>query len=105
MTGATVDWRLTDPGRQLDANLVRLNPEHHIGEHVEPDLDVLLVAVEGDGVVHLDSGDQRLVPGAVVWLPRGSRRSVRAGAGGLAYLTSHQRRPGMKITAPPPGTR
>jgi hypothetical protein len=38
-----------------------------------------------------------LLPGELVWMPRGSTRSLTAGADGLAYLTVHQRRPGMQI--------
>jgi hypothetical protein len=33
-----------------------------------------------------------LHPGALVWLPRLSRRRFVAGANGLTYLTVHQRR-------------
>ncbi|GLZ28720.1 hypothetical protein Lesp02_09100 [Lentzea sp. NBRC 105346] len=95
--GAMVDWRLTEPGRQLDANLVRLSPEHRIEPHVEPDLDVLIVVVEGDGTAHADDVEHSLEPGALVWLPRGTRRSLHAGPRGLGYLTLHQRRPGMWI--------
>jgi hypothetical protein len=37
---AGVLWRLTETGRQLDANLVQLGPRESIGSHAEPDLDV-----------------------------------------------------------------
>lgn len=47
-TGAL--WKLDGAARQLDANLVRLRPGTVVAEHVEPDLDVLLVVIEGDGV-------------------------------------------------------
>ena len=42
-------WRLSEPGRQLDANLVRLLPGARVGAHAEEDLDVLLIVVEGSG--------------------------------------------------------
>ncbi|GAA0588620.1 hypothetical protein [Streptomyces crystallinus] len=90
-------WRLAEGGRQLDANLVRLSPGSAVGEHVESELDVLLVVVEGDG--HLDDGGepQALRPGSVAWLPRTARRALRAGPDGLAYLSVHRRRPGLRI--------
>lgn len=90
-------WRLAEQGRQLDANLVRLSPGATVAEHVESDLDVLLVVVEGDG--RLDNGvaGQPLEPGAVAWLPRTARRALAAGPNGLAYLSVHQRRPGLRI--------
>jgi hypothetical protein len=80
---------------------VRLAPGAGVGEHVEDDLDVLLVVVEGGG--HIDSaggGRLPLHPHALVWLPRSSRRSVQAGPEGLAYLTVHQRRPGLTVRNP-----
>jgi quercetin dioxygenase-like cupin family protein len=102
-TEAAIAWKLTESGRQLDANLVRLAPGHHVAPHAEPDLDVLLFVVSGDGTLggrHVDDEPQPLTPGALVWLPHGSTRSITAGDDGLAYLTVHRRRPGMQIGRP-----
>ena len=90
-------WRLSEPGRQLDSNLVRLGPGAAVGEHAENDLDVLLVVLEGSGRLEGPEGSLELEPHAVVWLPRGSRRALSAGSAGLAYLTVHQRRAGLGI--------
>lgn len=68
-----------------------------MGEHAEDDLDVLLLVVEGSGVISLRAGDLALEPHALVWLPRSARRSLSAGPQGLSYLTVHQRRPGLGI--------
>ncbi|MFE6686446.1 cupin domain-containing protein [Streptomyces sp. NPDC057743] len=97
-TGAL--WRLAESGRQLDANLVRVPPDGCIDTHVEPDLDVLLYVVAGDGTVDTEQGRQPLAEGGLLWLPHGSRRSLTAGRNGLAYLTVHRRRPGMQIRSP-----
>ncbi|WP_438489673.1 cupin domain-containing protein [Streptomyces sp. S186] len=94
-------WRLAESGRQLDANVVRLPPEGRIDTHVEPDLDVLLYVVSGEGAVDAEDGRQPLAEGGLLWLPRGSRRSVTAGRDGLAYLTVHLRRPGLRIKGRP----
>lgn len=91
-------WRLAEPGRQLDSNLVRLGPGAGVGEHAESDLDVLLVVQEGSGRLDGPEGSLELAPRAVVWLPRGSRRALAAGPAGLAYLTVHQRRPPLGIS-------
>ncbi|MFF1565322.1 cupin domain-containing protein [Streptomyces sp. NPDC058293] len=98
-TGAL--WKLDGAARQLDANLVRLRPGTAVAEHVEPDLDVLLVVLEGDGSLRHADTEEQLTPGALVFVARGERRSVTAGAGGLAYLTAHRRRPGLSIARPP----
>nr|WP_155074169.1 hypothetical protein [Streptomyces taklimakanensis] len=94
-------WRLAESGRQLDANLVRLAPGAVVGEHAENELDVLLLVVAGGGELEDATGARRaLAPQALVWLPRTSRRSLRAGPAGLVYLTVHRRRPGMSIRDP-----
>ncbi|KOV96801.1 hypothetical protein ADK65_26380 [Streptomyces sp. NRRL B-1140] len=99
-TGAL--WRLAEPGRQLDANLVRVPPRGTIDAHAEPDLDVLLLVVSGDGTLGSAAGPHPVEPGTLVWLPHGSVRGVTAGAGGLSYVTVHRRRPGMQIQDRPP---
>ncbi|MFP8885195.1 cupin domain-containing protein [Streptomyces mangrovi] len=96
-------WRLAESGRQLDANLVRLPPGAFVGEHAENDLDVLLLVVAGGGEMEDGFGGRRaLAPKVLVWLPRTSRRSLRAGPEGLVCLTVHRRRPGMTVGVRPP---
>jgi quercetin dioxygenase-like cupin family protein len=92
-------WRL-EGARQLDANLVRLPPNQRVELHREPDVDVLLLALAGHGTVHTDEGPLALVPHALLWLPRGSQRALEAGPDGLAYLTAHQKRAGLRIRMP-----
>jgi hypothetical protein len=94
---AGVLWKLAESGRQLDANLVRLPAGEHIGTHAEPDLDVLILVVTGDGVMDTPEGILPLAEGVLLWLPHGSTRSITAGRQGLAYVTVHRRRPGMQI--------
>ncbi|MBB1242734.1 hypothetical protein GL263_03970 [Streptomyces durbertensis] len=95
-------WRLTEPGRQLDANLVRIRPGEAVPAHVERDLDVLALVVAGDGTLGTEPAPQPLTPGSLVWLPHGAARSLTAGVNGMTYLTVHRRRPGMRIQ-PRPG--
>jgi quercetin dioxygenase-like cupin family protein len=94
---AGVLWKLTESGRQLDANLIRLPAGERIGAHAEPDLDVLVLVVTGDGVMDTPEGPLSLAEGALLWLPHGSTRGITAGPDGLAYMTVHRRRPGMQI--------
>jgi quercetin dioxygenase-like cupin family protein len=90
-------WRLTEPGRQLDANLVHLPPDARVEAHTEGDLDVLLAVVAGGGTLGGAPDPQPLGPGSLVWLPHGAARFLAAGAAGLSYLTVHRRRPGLRI--------
>ncbi|MGW7522012.1 cupin domain-containing protein [Streptomyces sp. NPDC054783] len=96
-------WKLAESGRQLDANVVRLAPGDRITAHTEPQLDVMLLVVSGDGVLGTGPADEPrpLAEGALAWLPHGAQRSLTAGEAGLTYVTVHQRRPGMRIGTRP----
>lgn len=107
VSGPTADrqgalWKLSEPRRGLDANVVRLPPGTAVAEHSDDVLDVLLVVLDGDGHLGTPAGREPLTPHAVVWLPRTSRRSLVAGERGLVYLTAHPRRPGLSVTVAPP---
>ncbi|MEU9593326.1 hypothetical protein AB0D84_26875 [Streptomyces sp. NPDC048193] len=98
--GAGALWRLAEPGRQLDANVVRVPASGRVGTHTEPDLDVLLLVLDGAATLVCADGDRPLRPGLLTWLPYGSTRAVQAGPDGVTYLTVHRRRPGMRIQPP-----
>jgi uncharacterized protein (DUF2249 family) len=94
-------WTLEPSDRQLDANIVHLGPSGRIDDHAGPDLDVLLHVLAGHGQLRTEAGDRPLAPGALVWLPRRSRRGFVAGPQGLSYLTVHRRRPALSIATAP----
>ncbi|MEU8029098.1 hypothetical protein [Streptomyces sp. NPDC049099] len=96
-------WKLSESGRQLDANVVRLAPGGRITAHTESQLDVMVLVVAGGGVLGAGPADEPepLAEGALVWLPHGAPRSITAGEAGLTYVTVHQRRPGMRIGTRP----
>ena len=95
-------WKLAEPGRQLDANLIHLPAGQRVDPHTEPDLDVLLLVMAGDGMLDTAEGPQPLTEGTLLWLPHGSTRGLTAGERGLSYLTVHRRRPGMMPGSRPP---
>jgi quercetin dioxygenase-like cupin family protein len=66
-------------------------------EHVNDERDVLLVVLEGTGTVELDGEAHGVEAGTAVVLPRGCRRRVAAGPGGLRYLSVHRRRSTLSI--------
>jgi hypothetical protein len=53
------------------------------------------------GLGHLttENGPVDLEPGALLWLPRSSRRQFTAGPTGLRYLTVHRRRQAFVLDA------
>lgn len=94
-------WKLQMSRRHLDSNIIHLPAGTRIDTHTGPDLDVLLHVLQGDGQLTTEVSTLTLEPGALLWLPRLSRREIIAGDEGLTYFSVHPRRPGMMIQAAP----
>lgn len=97
-TGAV--WKLPVPTRDLDANVIALRPGEQIAEHDGPEVDVLLHVIAGGGVLSTETGRIDLQPGALIWLPRRSRRGITAGPGGLRHLSVHRKRQSLLLEPP-----
>ncbi|WP_007514985.1 hypothetical protein [Pseudofrankia saprophytica] len=96
-------WKLPASERDLDSNIIALPPGGTIEEHVGPDVDVLVHVLAGSGTLFTARDSLDLVPGALLWLPRHSRRRLAASHEGLRYLTVHRRRQALVVeSAPPP---
>ena len=91
-------WRLQPSPRDLDANIIHLPAGDGIGSHVGPDVDVLLLVLEGDGSLTTETEVLELHAGAIVWLPRRSRRQFLAGSSGLRYFSVHQHRQALALS-------
>lgn len=100
--GPGVRWSLPHGG-DLDANLVQLGPGDEIGEHVNDEVDVLVIGRAGAGEVTVDGRRLALDPSVVVSIPKGARRRITAHQDGLSYLSIHRHRPGLSIR-PRPGS-
>ncbi|MFI7352435.1 AraC family ligand binding domain-containing protein [Streptomyces avidinii] len=96
-----VVWTLGDPGRDLDAKLVRLSAGAVVEEHTEAVLGVLVLVVGGSGEIRTPDRTVALTPGCAAWLPAGTAHALRAGAEGLACTTAHRRRPPATALAGP----
>ncbi|ONH33495.1 cupin 2 conserved barrel domain protein [Pseudofrankia asymbiotica] len=97
-------WKLPVSEHDLDSNIIALPPGGTIEEHVGPDVDVLVHVLAGSGTLFTERDSLDLVPGALLWLPRRSRRRLAASHEGLRYLTVHRRRQALVVgSAPPPG--
>src|SRR5690625_2692500 len=94
-------WRLEPGARDLDSNIIALPPQGEIGQHVGPELDVLIFVLTGSGELHTELDTIALQSGHVLWLPAKAQRRFTAGPEGLRYLTVHQRKPTLNISAPP----
>ncbi|MEN9937626.1 MAG: hypothetical protein RLZZ387_4205 [Chloroflexota bacterium] len=88
---------------QLNANLVRLTTGAGIDEHVNREVDVLLVVFEGRGELIVEGVATPLEAGHAVLIPLGVARALRCTAGPLVYITCHRRRAGLMPTWPGEG--
>lgn len=90
-------WNVPVRERDLDSNIIALGPDGTIDAFTGPELDVMIHVLGGSGTLATERGEVELVPGALVWLPRRSRRAFTAGSEGLRYLTVHQRRQSLLL--------
>jgi mannose-6-phosphate isomerase-like protein (cupin superfamily) len=85
----------------LNATLLTWRPGEGTPEHVNEARDVLVLVVEGSGRLDVDGEQLELRVGQLVVVPKGARRQIAAGPGGIRYLTVHRRRGGLGIAPPP----
>lgn len=91
-TPAGVNFEFPSPGRRTRLRVLSCL-FHSCG---------LLLVIAGDGTLGTPEGSEPLAQGRLVWLPRGSTRSITAHSEGLSYLTVHRRRPSLQIRSQPP---
>jgi quercetin dioxygenase-like cupin family protein len=85
----------------LNATLLVWPAGHEVTEHVNAELDVLLIALDGDAVITVDAEERPLAAGQALLIPKGTARGIRAGARGVRYLSVHRRRGRLQITDRP----
>jgi quercetin dioxygenase-like cupin family protein len=94
-----VIWSLQE-SRDPNVNLVQFTRGEGVGEHVNDEVDVLLVGVSGSGDVRINGTLHCLSSGTLILIPKGARRWTRGTSANFAYLTVHQRCCPMKIRVP-----
>lgn len=86
-------WSLVTP--ELNLNVVRFAAGDGVAEHTNDEVDVIGVVLSGEGSAVIDGREEQLEAGRLLYMPKGSRRAIRAGRGDLVYLTCHRRRTGL----------
>lgn len=81
----------------LNATLLAWPPRHELVEHVNAELDVLVIVLDGGGSAVIDGEAHDLTAGSALLIPRGAHRRVTAGDSGLRYLSVHRRRGPLQI--------
>jgi mannose-6-phosphate isomerase-like protein (cupin superfamily) len=71
-----------------------------VAAHVNDEVDVLLIVLEGAGHATIDARSFELRAGVVVAIPKSTTREIRAADDAeLVYVTVHRARPGVRIRA------
>ena len=94
-------WKLEPHTRGLDCNVIAIPAGEEIGRHEGPDLDVVIVVLDGSGILETEEDTITLDKGSMVWLPKLSVRRFVAGDQGLRYFSVHTRKRGLQIGRPP----
>jgi quercetin dioxygenase-like cupin family protein len=79
----------------LNVNLVVFPAGEGVAEHVNAEVDVLLVGIAGAGLVAIDGLPRVLRAGQAIVIAKGARRWTQAVSDPFAYLTCHRRRGGL----------
>lgn len=93
---AGVIWTL-EAGIELNANLVCFGTGGGVGEHVNDEVEVIVVGIAGSGVVEVDGEEHPVSNGTLTFVPKGVRRSIRSLSEDFAYLTVHRRRGPLQV--------
>jgi mannose-6-phosphate isomerase-like protein (cupin superfamily) len=81
----------------LNATLLAWPSGHEVAEHVNGELDVLVIVLDGCGGAIIDGEIHDLMAGSAILIPRGTRRRIISGDAGLRYLSVHRRRGPLQI--------
>ncbi len=85
----------TDVSDDLNVNLLVFDRERGVDEHVNAEVDVLLIVVNGSGIVTIDGESHSLGPGTTLIVQKGASRSILASSDRFAYISCHRKRPGL----------
>jgi mannose-6-phosphate isomerase-like protein (cupin superfamily) len=81
----------------LNATLLEWPAGEGPAEHVNEQLDVLYVVLEGSAALTVDGEARELGAGEATIVDKGVRRALVAGPDGVRYLTAHVRRGGLQL--------
>ncbi|CAN5461277.1 hypothetical protein BH11ARM2_BH11ARM2_17910 [soil metagenome] len=98
--GSGPEWGMET--EDLNATLLVWQAGEGVSEHVNEELDVMIVGVEGEGEVTVDGHVFVLSPGQTVVVPKGAVRSVCARSARFAHLNVHRRRRKLTLGPLPP---
>jgi quercetin dioxygenase-like cupin family protein len=85
----------THVGDDLNINVVHWPAGGGVAEHVNHEVEVLIVGVVGQGQVTISGQLYAIGPSVLVVIPKGTPRSIQSRSPSFAYLSIHRRRAGL----------
>jgi mannose-6-phosphate isomerase-like protein (cupin superfamily) len=82
----------------LDVTLLSWEPGKRMEPHVNNEVDVVWIGIEGAGLVSVNGEKQELRPGVAILIPKSCERSIESISERLSYLSVHRRRRGLMPT-------
>lgn len=82
----------------LNLTLLSWDKHGHVAPHINNEVDVVFISVEGSGEITLGEQIFTLSPGQALLIPKGSQRSIRSLSNKFSYLSIHRRRAGLMPT-------
>jgi quercetin dioxygenase-like cupin family protein len=89
----------TRQSEDLNVNLLVFASGEGVAEHVNAEVDVLLIGIAGTGAVTIDGTRQILSVGHAIVIPKGTNRGIQSMSDSFAYLTCHRRRGNLRPRA------
>lgn len=82
----------------LDATLLSWGAGHRIAQHRNSEVDVMLIGIEGEGIVTIDGAPHPVSAGVALLIPKGCARALESASERWSYLSVHRRRRGLMPT-------
>ncbi len=82
----------------LNLTLLAWQAGEGVAPHVNREVDVVLIAVAGDGEVRVNGAVHVLRPGQALLIPKGVERAIYPTSAQFRYLSVHRRRRGLMPT-------
>lgn len=82
----------------LDCTLVAWSKGEGVAPHVNDEVDVLMVVMEGTVHVELPEEDRRLSEGQLLLIPKGILRRIESHSDRVVYINVHKRRRPMTLS-------
>jgi quercetin dioxygenase-like cupin family protein len=90
----------THQSEDLNVNVLVFASGEGVAEHINTEVDVLLVGIAGAGAVTVDGTRQILRAGHALLIPKGANRGILSMSDAFSYLTCHCRRGGLWPSRP-----